>query len=375
VRPGRKSAIAILVLLFAILFAESYLRMFGSRLFGDRGRSYVHRPWRIRVAQGVPFRTNGWGLRGEDFTPRALRIVAFGGSATESSDLPEEATWPGRVEHHLNDRFGARLGQVANAGSAGLASPHYVAQVEELARLIGLDVAILYTGLNDTDRLARHGRILRVGRLGDPSYREAMFQAFIAPDPARLAAMGDSILDRSYLVLFLRAFTEKSLVQPLRNRLEDLIPGRRLRDKRARLRASPSLGAVLARARADYGNNLSLMLAAARAAGTTPIFMAAPPIDAEPELVALNAALADFCRERGALFIDLASEAPPPGGWYIYGTHHFTREASDRVGARIAAVIAGLLEGDRAAGRELRRRGRERGLTPARRDDVRWPSG
>ncbi len=132
---------------------------------------------------------------------------------------------------------------------------------------------------------------------------------------------------------------------------------------------------MLAQARVDYVHNLALVLDAARAAGATPIFMSGPPVGGEPELAALNAALAAFCRERGALFIDLASEAPPPGGWYVYGSHHFTREASDHVGTRIAAVIAGLLEGDRAAGRELRRRARERGLTPARRGDVRWPSG
>ncbi len=174
-RPGRTSAIAVLALLYATLFAEAYLRLFGSRRFGDRGRSYVHRPWLTRVLQGVPFRTNGWGLRGDDFTPRVLRIVAFGGSATESADLPEEATWPARIERHLNDRFSARLGQVANAGSAGLASAHYVAHVEELGRTMGLDVALIYTGFNDADRLARYRRILSVDRIGDRSYREAVF--------------------------------------------------------------------------------------------------------------------------------------------------------------------------------------------------------
>ena len=86
-------------------------------------------------------------------------------------------------------------------------------------------------------------------------------------------------------------------------------------------------------------------------------------------------ALRDSPELKFEILIDLAGEAPPPGGWYIYGSHHFTREASDRVGARIAEVIAGLLEGDGAPGRDLRRRARERGLTPARRDDVRWPSG
>jgi len=99
--------------------------------------------------------------------------------------------------------------------------------------------------------------------------------------------------------------------------------------------------------------------------------MSAPPIDGEPELVALNEALAAFCRARGAILVDLAPEAPPPGGWYTRGTHHFTREAADVVGARIAGVIADLLEGHRAEGEDLRHRARERGLTIAARGDVR----
>ena len=258
--PVRKSVIAILALLYALLFAEAYLHVFGSRIFGDHGRSYVHRPWQDRWVLGVPFRTNGWGLRGEPFTGGALRIVAFGGSATESMEAPERESWPGRVARHLNARYGARVAQVANAGSAGLASAHYVAHVGELSRPIALDVAILYTGLNDTDRLARYGKIQRVERIGDQIYRDAFLQAFIAPDPIRLTALGDSILERSYLSLFVHGFVEKSFVQPLRNRLEDLVPGWRLRDKRARLRASPEFGAVLARARVDYAHNLSLML-------------------------------------------------------------------------------------------------------------------
>jgi len=370
VHPARKSAIAILALLYALLFAEAYLRVFGSRLFGDHGRSYVHRPWQDRLVRGVPFRTNGWGVRGEPFTARSLRIVAFGGSATESAEVPEAESWPARVEWHLNGRFGARAGQVANAGSAGLSSPHYVAHVEELARPIGLDVAILYTGLNDTDRLARYGRILRVERIGDRSYREVFLQAFTAPDPVRLTDIGNPILERSYLVLFVRSFFEKSFVQPLRNRLEDLVPGWHLRDKRARLRASPVFGAVLARAKEDYTHNLTLMFDAARAAGVTPIFMSAPRMSGEPELMALNQALVSFCRERGAPLIDLAAEAPPAGGWYGLG-HHFTRQAADATGAEIAAAIADLLEGKRAGGEELRRRARERGLTLATRGDVR----
>lgn len=372
-RPARRIAIALLALLYALLFAEAYLRVFGSRIFGDRGRSYVHRPWQNRVVLGVPFRTNGWGLRGAPFTARALRIVAFGGSATESAELPEEESWPARVERHLNDRAGARIGQVANAGSAGLSSAHYLAHLVELSGPINLDVAVVYSGTNDADRLARYGRILRVDRMGDRAYREAFFQAFIAPDPERLAVGPDvPILERSYFFLFLRGFVVKSVVQPTRNRLEDRLPGRSLSDKRKRLRASPGFAAVLRRAQEDYTQNLRLMLDVARARGVTPVFVSMPTWgDTEPELAALNRALEAFCREAGAPLVDLAAEPPPPGGWYRPASHHFTGEAADAVGARIARVIGDLLEGKRAGGEDLRRRARERALTLAARGDVR----
>jgi lysophospholipase L1-like esterase len=360
---GRPVA-ALLLLLYALAFGEVYLRLFGSRLFGDRGRSYLRQPYQYTPVHKVPFRTNGLGLRGEDFRKGVLRVVAFGGSATESGDVPEAESWPARLEAHLNAR--APFFQVVNAGVSGLASAHYLAHLEELSAPLGIDVAIIYTGTNDADRLARYKRIIRVEQIDDPTYGEAFLQAFHRPDPARLEeTLSGHFLKRSRLLLFLRDFAVKSFIQPGLRRLEDLLPGQTLAEKRIRLRALPEYESILSRARKDYTHNLTLMIEVSRRHRVTPIFATTPLASGDPdsELQVLNQALVSLCRKRGAALVDLASEKPPQAsGWHRRSSHHFTRKSADRAGALIADEIFQLLEPGNRKGKTLQARARSRGL-------------
>ncbi len=370
-RSLKNLTLLLLGFLYVAGFGEVYLRIFGSRHFGRPGHSYLRPPYAYDEIRGAPFRTNGLGLRGEDYEGRALRIMAFGGSATESAEVPEEESWPARVEQRLNAHYGTRIGQVTNAGKAGLASSHYLAHLKELIDPSELDIGIIYTGTNDADRIARYGKIQRIERIDDPSYGLVFFQAFSQPDPHRLLqTAGDPPSRHLLLTHFLRSFVVKSFVQPMRRRLEDLIPGQKLSDKRQRLRESPEYESVIKRANDDYEHNLSLMLAVMRAHRVTPLFVSMPLYTENPvdELAALNETLMTWCRREKIPCVDLASMAPPEGGpWYQYARRHFTREGADRAGRLIADTLVELLEGDSKNGASLRRRARERGLPlPAR---------
>lgn len=350
-RKRRTLLLLLFGLVYVLAFGEGYLRVFGSRHFGRPGHSYVRPPYSYDEVLGAPFRTNGLGLRGEDYAADALRIMVLGGSATECAEVPEEETWPVRMEAYLAARHGLSSAQVANAGKAGLASGHYVAHLRELAGPARIDAAVIYTGTNDADRLARYGRIQRIERLDDATYGRSFLQAFSQPDPIRLRETGGDPLSRHLLLPhFLKSFVVKNFVQPIRNRLEDLIPGRKLNDKRRRLRESPDYARVLEKAREDYAHNLSLMLGIARAEGVTPLFVTMPLMAEAPdsELAALNSALVGWCAREGIACLDLAAVPPPESGrWYPPGSHHFTTEGADRAGKLIADALAPLIKGRR----------------------------
>lgn len=365
-RNLKNLTLLLLGLLWVAGFGEVYLRIFGSRQFGRPGHSYVRPPYAYDEILGAPFRTNGFGLRGDDYESGTLRILAFGGSATESAEVAEAESWPARVEAHLNARYRAKIGQVANAGKAGLASSHYLAHLRELADPAGIDVAIMYTGANDADRIARYGKIQRIAKIDDATYGLALLQAFSQPDPYRLLkTAGDPISRRFLFPHFVKSFLVKGFVQPIRNRIEDLIPGRKLLEKRYRLRESPDYESVMARAADDYEHNLSLMLEIMRARSVTPLFISMPLFTEirDSELAALNETLMNWCGREGVTCLDLASLPPPEGGrWNAPGSHHLTRQGADLAGRLIADTLVELLEGDSENGASLRKRARERGL-------------
>lgn len=366
-RPSARTLLLLLAgLLYALGFAEGYLRVFGSRYIGVEGRSCIHPPYDFKKLYGAPFQTNGWGLRGRDFEQGVLRVVTFGGSATEAAELTEEDSWSGRLETDFNAIAGTRLGQVVNAGMSGAASAHYLAHLRELSGPLGIDVAVIYTGINDADRLARYGKILEVSRVGDASYAEAFFQAFSRPDPTRFASMPVSpLMQHARLALFLKSFVIKSVSQPFRNRFEDLVPGRSLEDKRVKLRASAAYPEILRQAGMDYAHNILLMIEVARDFKVTPLFVTMPLLseEADPELPVLNAALLKVCRRERVPYVDLAARPPPAGeSWFGHAGRHLGKAGSARAGRILAEKLADLLYGDDPAGAMLRRRARDLGL-------------
>jgi lysophospholipase L1-like esterase len=113
---------------------------------------------RVSIETGKPFvySVNKLGLRSHTLETIAkpagtYRIVFLGGSTTENSDLPEEETFPGRIEARLVERFkGSPRIEVGNAGFGGASTNVELAQLAH--RVLALDpdlVVFLDPAMND----------------------------------------------------------------------------------------------------------------------------------------------------------------------------------------------------------------------------------
>jgi len=171
--------------------------------------------------------------------------------------------------------------------------------------------------------------------------------------------MGDGFIRSLRTAMFFRSFIVKSIIQPIRVRLEDIRPGQSLHQKRLRLRASPEYARILSRGTDDYTHNLSLMIETSRRKNVTPLFVTMPLSEQDPdgELAVLNEALVSLCLREEVPLVDLPLTPPPNGGkWYEPGTHHFTLASAEHAASVIAGAIDTLLEGKRAKGETLHRR-------------------
>ncbi len=91
------------------------------------------------------FTTNADGLRAEARRPEhAYRILAIGGSTTESLYLDDAETWPRLLQQRLGALRGRADVWVGNAGKSGLNSRHHVVQAMQLLpQLPRMDVVLV----------------------------------------------------------------------------------------------------------------------------------------------------------------------------------------------------------------------------------------
>jgi lysophospholipase L1-like esterase len=122
-------------------------------LVRDERLGYALRPDCEGVLHDTPLRTNRLGLRGPDLAADGARILALGDSCTFGWRVPQEASYPARLEQSLAERYGAGRYQVLDAGVPGYTSHHGVVALD--ARLLELapDVVVVAFGFNDNVRV------------------------------------------------------------------------------------------------------------------------------------------------------------------------------------------------------------------------------
>ena len=98
------------------------------------------------------FSANSLGIRGDEFSPtQTYRILAVGGSTTESLYLDDSKTWPHDLQEMLNQSTGQQI-WVGNVAKSGLDTRHHIYQMRYLLPQYSnpkIDAVILLVGIND----------------------------------------------------------------------------------------------------------------------------------------------------------------------------------------------------------------------------------
>ncbi len=140
------------------------------------------------VSGASRFTTNRIGLRGSDWgSEPGLRILAIGGSTTESLYLDDSEVWTRRLQDRL-DRRDARV-WVANGGKSGLSSRHHVVQTMRLLEQHPeVDALLVLVGVNDLHhRLSLDEDYVPIDREPRSTFEELALRSF-AVHPAVDAA-------------------------------------------------------------------------------------------------------------------------------------------------------------------------------------------
>lgn len=158
-----KIVISLALILFAVtlstICAEIFLRNYYGLKYG-----YKYYPWppylsrKIEIMPGVfpgvsgtkNFYINSIGTRGDEPTRTdTYRIVAMGGSTTESGELDEQETWPKLLQISLNQNSQKKV-WVGNAARRGSTLRDNILQMKYfVSQINSIDTIILLSGIND----------------------------------------------------------------------------------------------------------------------------------------------------------------------------------------------------------------------------------
>lgn len=110
------------------------------------------------ISEQAFFRTNSWGIRGDELGPDDIRILAMGGSTTACVLLDQEKAWPQLLQSNLNSRKASDRYWVGNLGVDGMKIWGTYLQLRDLVpSLPKIDTVLILHGVNDLQyRLIHH---------------------------------------------------------------------------------------------------------------------------------------------------------------------------------------------------------------------------
>lgn len=388
-------------LAIAVLSAELALRL----LFPANTRHYVYAPrttrvWRLNpawvpgVARETRFTINSQGIRGREFGADEYRILAVGGSTTESLEQDDSSAWPALVASALPRTADGREVWIGNVGRSGMYSRDHVLHIKYLsAELPRIDRVLLLVGINDlTVSLAQGDAYVMPPPITDADAEQQQARRAFAlvpgrletPETSDLIAQGAPSYQRTALFqLFVRG---RSAAKNLKGasglavdqRGEYLVRWRERRRHATRiLTQAPDLTAPLA----EYRRNLNVIADLAAARKIDLVLMTQPTLwradlpeearnllwfgglgDFQREAVPYysvavlaetmrryNAVLLDVCRERQLPCLDLAALIPQETTMFDDDCH-YTDAGANAVAAAVIEHLRGLPPFTRARG-------------------------
>jgi lysophospholipase L1-like esterase len=276
------------------------------------------RPNARGVFGGVPYRSNGHGVRGPDYAPApapgVLRIAVTGDSVTMGAGVAEEDAYPARLERRLDARDPGRRHEVLNLGIAGLNAR---AAIE---RLLRLDAAY-------SPGLAVYG--FTVNDIEGPAYTA------YEPLAARVERLRRYRESPSHLL--------RLLGPRLVELAERILPGREsyAEELHRNYFASP-------RAWSRFAASLDRLAGYARAAGLCAhvfVHTSLERLDETHPYLAIYERVADAAHERGltaSTSFGAFRGRPAPGLWVSPGDPHPNREAHELLAQALEAALAEL---------------------------------
>ncbi len=345
-RMGKTLGINLIVLLVLLIVVELVL---GSWIFGpgfgslnvgiNANRVETDSPY---YPAGTPliYQRDEYGLRGDHGDPSAITILAVGGSTTNDRVATEGDTWPDVLEEALRAQGYDHV--VANAGVDGHSSMGHIKSFElwfpnipDLAP----DYALIYVGHND--RGVAPGQVPQPDSLTSPSWSRRV-----------------STYIRNHSI-FSRAF--KNLRGWIAARDIDVVYGD-VDTNPETIAYEPVAAITLNQEALDaYGERLRLLDQVARNYGTTPVYVTQPVGLVRGgeggleevvgsgagriylEMEAYNDVLLAFCREAGAICIDLAGELVFETRDF-YDAIHTTPSGSRKIGTYLAEQLPARVE-------------------------------
>jgi len=105
------------------------------------------------IAGESRFITNSMGIRGDEIPNNATyRILAIGGSATESTMVDQQKTWPYLLQTILNTKSPQAKIWVGNIGKSSLNTRHHILEMKYFVPQVSVDTIVMMIGVNDVNR-------------------------------------------------------------------------------------------------------------------------------------------------------------------------------------------------------------------------------
>ncbi|TAN71225.1 MAG: SGNH/GDSL hydrolase family protein [Magnetospirillum sp.] len=285
------------------------------------------------------YRRDGWGFRGRGIDPAAIQILTVGGSSTNQTYLPDDATWQATLARELSRR-GKPVG-IANSGIDGQSTVGHLFNFESwFPSVPGLkpQVVLVYVGINDamigvnaTDSLAFSSRFKWF------RHNSALFRlghTVTGALEARRTNLSHRALDFAHA-----RWTDTPNTADNRQARSVADPAgyaERLRRLTDRIEAMGARPVFVTQARGDY------KIIDGKVWGMVRDDDALNGVDNWRLLAEFNAVTLAVCAERKVTCLDLAGELAFADGDF-YDHVHNTPAGAARIGAWLAERLAGLL--------------------------------
>jgi lysophospholipase L1-like esterase len=288
-----------------------------------------------------PLGFRGRSLRIPEKQPGTYRIFFLGASTTENAMLPEERTFPGRVEATLQAKFGSQPRvEVANTGVAGSGIGFALGMLVHRVLPLEPDLVVVLEGHNELMRSL-----------------ERDWTPYSLPRPDTPPTFKDWLVGKSRLL---------AVLDDRRHRFQPDDKRRWFARHRAERRATPFTAPAVPvnRGVGRFRAQLRRLALLCEDAGAVCVFMTQPSLYQEPMprtcedalvgavvdgqnletkdlargLEAYNEAVREVGRERGCLLVDLEREIPKDLDHFIDDVH-LTSRGNEAVAAAVLRVV------------------------------------